>query len=243
MLAAISLPPLTADANRHEPTARHPGRPVAAPNAAVTASNANRQARPDGRTGSRPARRPVPRKLRPAPGHEPRTGGPSPAPSYKGLPAAPPPAAPRTRRRTPRRAPRRPSLPHPAARPARTRAAAHDSPGTGHSEPRHEDLPAPARLADMTLIPRPERHRPGARRAVRTREHHITAGRRIRIDRQRTRPYDGHGRHTASDPFSRSAQNEARRDPSRFKRRRQNPGPPAAARQQHHQRARPGTRP
>src|ERR1019366_4308806 len=28
-------------------------------------------------------------------------------------------------------------------------------------------------------------------------------------------PYDGHGRHTASDPFSRPWPNEARRDPSR----------------------------
>ena len=30
MLAVISLPPLTDDANRHAPTASHPGRPAAA---------------------------------------------------------------------------------------------------------------------------------------------------------------------------------------------------------------------
>jgi hypothetical protein len=40
------------------------------------------------------------------------------------------------------------------------------------------------------------------------------ASRHIGIDRQRARPYDGHGRLTASDPSPRSAQNEARRDPS-----------------------------
>ena len=42
---------------------------------------------------------------------------------------------------------------------------------------------------------RPEHQRPGTRRAVGAREPQITAGRRVRIDRQRARPYDGHGRH------------------------------------------------
>src|SRR5436190_17274693 len=42
---------------------------------------------------------------------------------------------------------------------------------------------------------RPEHQRPGTRRAVRAREPQITAGRRLRIDRKRARPYDGHGRH------------------------------------------------
>jgi hypothetical protein len=36
---------------------------------------------------------------------------------------------------------------------------------------------------------------PGTRRAVRAREPQITAGRRVRVDRERARPYDGHGRH------------------------------------------------
>ena len=40
MLAAISLPPLTADANRHRPTASHPGSAAAAPNAAPIAATA-----------------------------------------------------------------------------------------------------------------------------------------------------------------------------------------------------------
>lgn len=41
MLAAISLPPLTADANRHSPAAAHPGRAAAAVNAPPTAATAN----------------------------------------------------------------------------------------------------------------------------------------------------------------------------------------------------------
>jgi len=44
MLAAISLPPLTADANRHAPSSAHPGRPDAAANAAPIAAAANRAA-------------------------------------------------------------------------------------------------------------------------------------------------------------------------------------------------------
>ena len=42
---------------------------------------------------------------------------------------------------------------------------------------------------------RPEHQRPGTRRAVRAREPQITAGHRLRIDRKRARPYDGHGPH------------------------------------------------
>ena len=44
VLAAISLPPLTDDANRHGPTASHPGNPAAASNAALIAVSANRPA-------------------------------------------------------------------------------------------------------------------------------------------------------------------------------------------------------
>ena len=46
VLAAISLPPVTDEANRHAPSRRHPGRPVAAANAAPIAVSANRPARP-----------------------------------------------------------------------------------------------------------------------------------------------------------------------------------------------------
>ena len=35
VLAAISLPPLTDDTNRHTPSASHPGKQAAAPNAAL----------------------------------------------------------------------------------------------------------------------------------------------------------------------------------------------------------------
>jgi hypothetical protein len=54
VLAAIRLPPLTAQANRHRPSAAHPGRPHALPNAAVIASSANRPASAAGRIASPP---------------------------------------------------------------------------------------------------------------------------------------------------------------------------------------------
>jgi hypothetical protein len=44
VLAASNLPPLTADANRHRPSASHPGSAVAASNAAAIAVSANRPA-------------------------------------------------------------------------------------------------------------------------------------------------------------------------------------------------------
>jgi hypothetical protein len=55
LLAAISLPPLTDDANRHSPAASHPGSPAAAPNAAVIAVSANRSAPAGGVTASPPS--------------------------------------------------------------------------------------------------------------------------------------------------------------------------------------------
>jgi len=55
VLAAIRLPPLTAQANRHRPTASHPGRPHAAPNAALIASRANRISSAAGRIASPPS--------------------------------------------------------------------------------------------------------------------------------------------------------------------------------------------
>src|SRR6266496_6450732 len=55
VLAAISLPPLTDDANRHTPTASHPGKPAAAPNAALIPDSANRAASAGGRTASPPS--------------------------------------------------------------------------------------------------------------------------------------------------------------------------------------------
>src|SRR6516164_11795529 len=54
-LAAISLPPLTDEANRHAPSPSHPGKPAAAANAAPTAASANRPASAAGRIGSPPS--------------------------------------------------------------------------------------------------------------------------------------------------------------------------------------------
>src|SRR5438045_3474622 len=55
VLAAISLPPLTDEANRHAPSRSHPGRPAAAANAAPIAASANRPACPAGRIASPPS--------------------------------------------------------------------------------------------------------------------------------------------------------------------------------------------
>jgi hypothetical protein len=55
VLAAISLPPLTAQANRHRPSARHPGRPHAASNAVPIAATANRAASAAGEIASPPS--------------------------------------------------------------------------------------------------------------------------------------------------------------------------------------------
>ncbi len=50
-LAAISLPPVTDDANRHPPSRPHPGSPAAAANAAPIAASANWPAPAGGVTG------------------------------------------------------------------------------------------------------------------------------------------------------------------------------------------------
>ena len=66
MLAAISLPPLTADANRQAPAASQPGSELAAANAAPTAASANFPASAAGASASPPsstasAAKPAPR--------------------------------------------------------------------------------------------------------------------------------------------------------------------------------------
>jgi len=55
VLAAIRVPPLTAQANRHRPSPAHPGRPHAAPNASPIAASANRRASAGGRIASPPS--------------------------------------------------------------------------------------------------------------------------------------------------------------------------------------------
>ena len=53
--AAISLPPVTADANRHPPSRPHPGSPAAASDAAPIAASANRPAAGGGVTATPPS--------------------------------------------------------------------------------------------------------------------------------------------------------------------------------------------
>jgi hypothetical protein len=55
MLAAISLPPLTDEANRHRPSAAHPGSEHAASNAAPIAATANLAGSAGGRIASPPS--------------------------------------------------------------------------------------------------------------------------------------------------------------------------------------------
>ena len=54
-LAAIRLPPVTAQANRHRPSTAQPGSPAAAVNAAPTAATADRSGSGRGRTTSPPS--------------------------------------------------------------------------------------------------------------------------------------------------------------------------------------------
>jgi hypothetical protein len=135
VVAAISLPPLTGDANRHRPTTRHPGKPAAASNAAPIAVRAKRPASAGGQIASPPrstasAANATPSSPARAPNRrtQPRAvvcG--TPARAAAGRTPHPP--------RPPARSPRRPPRRGPAARPARTRAAAHGSPGTGRTAP------------------------------------------------------------------------------------------------------------
>jgi hypothetical protein len=127
----------------------------------------------------------------PAPRRGPGTGGPSRGRSYTPPPPAPPPGGPRTP--AGHRATGLGHIQPPGQRERRQQRMAHPGPGT--PQPGHEDLPVPARRPDITPVPRPGHQRPGPRRAVRAGEPQITAGRRVRIDRKRARPYDGHGRH------------------------------------------------
>src|SRR5205807_8932807 len=55
VLAAISLPPVTAEANRHAPSRPHPGKPAAPANAAPIAVSANRTAPAGGVTAAPPS--------------------------------------------------------------------------------------------------------------------------------------------------------------------------------------------
>src|SRR5262249_5572769 len=87
MLAAISRPPLTADANRHAPAASHPGRALAAANAAPTAATANRPGSAAGDIGSPPSSAASAAKAVPSTRARPRTRRTQPRAAVYGPPA------------------------------------------------------------------------------------------------------------------------------------------------------------
>jgi hypothetical protein len=207
MLAASSLPPLTADANRHRPRPAQPGNPHAAANVHRIAVTAPAAASTTGRNTAPPS---------------------SAHSAANATPSSPARAAKRRRHSravvcgTPTRAAAGrtpatravtasitcPTLPATSNRPAAgTPATARATPGSAHTGPGNEDPPTPARFPHPTPITRPETHRHPAQRALRAWRIHPTTRRRIRIDRQRTQPYDGHGHTPASDPFPRTATN------------------------------------
>ena len=102
-------------------------------------------------------------------------------------------------------------------------------PAPGAPQPGHEDLPVPARLPDITPVPRPEHQRPGTRRAVRAREPQIAAAAAY------APAASGHGHtmatgDTASDSFSRP-HNTGVPDPRMCRQRLRRPAPAACARQ------------
>ena len=135
VLAAISFPPVTDDANRHQPTASHPGKAAAASNAAPIAASANRPASAGGRIASPPSSTPSAANAIPSSPARPQNRRTHPRAVVCGTPARA--AAGRTPhpRRPPPRSPRRSSPPYPAARPARTPAATRGSPRTARTAP------------------------------------------------------------------------------------------------------------
>ena len=243
VLAAISLPPLTDDANRHAPSRSHPGKPAAAENAAPIAASANRPASAAGRIASPPS---------------------STASAANPVPSSP--ARARNRRTQPRGRIRNPQPCRCRAHPAcaachlpdyradrlghvqppgqherRQQRMAHPARAAAH--PGHEDLPAAARRPDMPPVTGPEHQRPGARRADRARDLHLAASCHISIDRQRARPYDGHGRLTASGSLLAVGAKRGEKGSFTFSRDRKILARTAATRRPHRQRARPDTRP
>ena len=136
VLAAISLPPLTDDANRHRPS--RPAIPASPPPRRMPRRSRPAQTGPAQRRADRlPAQLHRQRRERDAelPGARPEP--PHPAPRRRMRHPRPGRRRPDPARaaRPPARSPRRPSRPDPAARPARTPAAAHGSPGTGRTAP------------------------------------------------------------------------------------------------------------
>ena len=88
-------------------------------------------------------------------------------------------------------------------------------PGARGGKPKHDFVgqsDPPILTADMPPVTRPEHHRRQARRALRPRHPHRPSHRRVRIDRQRARPYHGHGESPPQIPSRDRQLNRARRD-------------------------------
>ena len=194
--AAISLPPVTAEANRQAPSRPHPGRPAAASDAAPIAASANRPAAeggvtaaPSSSTASAANATPSSRAPRPEPADPAASGFVRHTRPLRGR-AHP---ADATGDLIDHRADGLGHIQPPGQHERRQQRMAH--PARRAPQPGHEDPPAPARLPDITPVPRPEHQRPGTRRAGRPGELHATASRHVGIDRERAGPYDDHGRH------------------------------------------------
>ena len=225
VLAAISLPPLTDDANRHRPATRHEAA------ARTRADRGQRKAaRLSGRADRFAAQIDGQRRKR-----DPEFPGACPEPAHPAPGRGMRHAGPRSRWPDPARAPghlpdhRADSLGHvqpPGQHERRQQRMAHPAQAAPH--PGHEDLrAAAARQAsrpDMPPVTRPEHQRHAARRAGRAGDLHLPASRHIRIDRQRARPYDGHGRHRLRIP-PRDRRQTRRGGIPHVQHRQQNPGP------------------
>jgi hypothetical protein len=188
-------PALTELANRQAPRTSQPGSALAASNAAPIAATANRPASAGGRTGSPPsstasAANAVPNSPPRSENrrHQPRAvvcGTPARAAAGRTPHARPATAV--TTAPTVSAASRRQASTNVGSNACVTLHARHRSRGD-------ENLPAAAAVPDMPPVAGPERHRNPARRALQARELRLPAGRRIRIDPERARPYHGHRR-------------------------------------------------
>ncbi len=242
VLAAISLPPVTAEANRQAPSRRHPGRPAAASNAAPIAASANRPAAEGGVTATPSSSTASAANATPSSAARARNRRTQPRAVCTAHPPFPRPGGPRRRRRPPDRPPSRRSRPHPAARPARTQAAAHGSPRTARTAAgarrSSSTGPPPGHNAGTPTRTPAARHTTGRPAG----ELHATASRHVRIDRERAGPYDGHGRHRLGSLLAVGAKRGEEGsltfngDTTILTR-------PQQAGKRHRQRARPGTRP
>ena len=196
--AAISLPQVTAEANRHAPTRRHPGHAqAAAANAAPTAASANRPAparRRDRRTAQLHRQRRERHPELPAAG--PGTGGPGRGRSHPASPAR------SAAGRTPRAPPAASASTEPMVSATSSRQASVNAGSSAWLTPHGAHRSRGAKIfrhrpAARTLPPVPDQNTSGPAHDGQAGRGKPTAqaGRRVRIDRKRARPYDGHRRH------------------------------------------------